>query len=120
MVLILWKGGVKVYHIDKDGTISVVRGDSASFCIDLVDANGDEYNLVQGDTLTFTVKKSAFSKTPLIQKNITGKIIDISPKDTIELPYGGYVYDVQLVTVEGFVDTVIPPRKFRVLGEVTF
>lgn len=109
-----------MYQIDKDGNISVVRGDSASFHIDLVDADGNEYNLVEGDTLTFTVKKSSFSNTPLIQKHVLGNIIDIHPQDTIELPYGGYVYDVQLVTAEGFVDTVVLPRKFRVLGEVTF
>lgn len=78
-----------MYQIDKDGNISVVRGDSASFHIDLVDADGNEYNLVEGDTLTFTVKKSSFSKSPLIQKHVLGNIIDIHPQDTIELPYGG-------------------------------
>lgn len=109
-----------VYQIDRDYNIAVVRGDSASFNINLFDANGEAYTLVEGDTLTFTVKKSAFSKAPLIQKNITGNVIDIFPEDTVNLPYGGYVYDVQLITVEGYVDTVVTPRRFRILGEVTF
>ena len=41
------------------------------------------------------------------------------PEDTVSLPFGTYRYDVELVLVSGYTDTVIPPSPFIVTGEVT-
>lgn len=40
--------------------------------------------------------------------------------ETERLAYGTYVYDIQLTTEDGTVDTVVPPHPFVLKEEVTF
>lgn len=102
------------------GDISIIRGDSAIFEITIVDEEKNIYTPTESDTITFTVKENTRSKPVVIQKPvIDGKVV-INPEDTNGLRYGKYVYDVQLVTGDGWVDTIIPPHSFTVMGEVTF
>ena len=101
------------------GNISIIRGDSAIFELNIVDANKNIYTPKEDDTITLTVKTSTRSKEVVFQKQWDdGKFI-INPEDTKELRYGNYVYDVQLVTANGWVDTIIPPHNFIVMEEVT-
>lgn len=99
-------------------TITITRGDTASFEITITDASGDEYTPVAGDVVTFTVKKSTKTEEALIQK--TGTSIALEHDDTAELKYGTYVYDVQLEYASGDIDTFIGPADFVVTEEVTF
>lgn len=99
-------------------TISLTRGDSAEFDIEVYDSDGNLYELADGDKLEFTVKDNIHMKTPVIYK--TGSQIRLVPKDTKSLSYKKYVYDVQLTLNDGTVDTIIPPSSFNVLSEVTF
>ena len=101
------------------GDISIVRGDSALFELNIVDANKNIYTPKEDDTITLTVKKSTCSKEVLFQKQWEDGKFVINPEDTKDLRYGTYVYDVQLVTDSGWVDTIIPPHSFIVMGEVT-
>lgn len=101
-------------------TISITRGDTGVFSLDIKNAQGQAYDYSQ-DTVLFTVKKTVFDNTPLIQKTVVyGENITILPSDTSSLPYGAYVYDVQLTTAGGVVDTIIVPSKFIVMEEVTW
>jgi hypothetical protein len=102
-----------------EGTkIYLTRGDSAEFNINIIDADGNPYELQEGDLVEFTIKEDIYSSDALIYK--TGTTIVIEPSDTSRLRYGTYVYDVQVTLSDGTVDTIIPPSEFKVLSEVTF
>lgn len=99
-------------------TISVTRGDTLRLHVDLVQDDGTEYELQDGDELTWTVRRSARSQTVLIQKH--GQDVVVEPSDTAPLDFGRYRYDVQLTTASGDVCTVVKPADFIVAEEVTW
>lgn len=109
-----------MFNIDKDTkTISIIKKDTASFEVIL-----DNYILIDGDKVTFTVAKEVEQQNPVLQIIVTsfegGKaIINLSSEDT-DLDIGNYLYDVQVNTKEGQIDTVIGPAKFKVIGGVTY
>lgn len=111
-----------MYRVQDDGTIDIVRGDSADFDVVVTQKNdqGEKviYDLQPGDVVEFTVKKSTKVKDKLISK--IGPHISLVPADTEGLEYKKYVYDVQLTLADGFVDTIIQPNTFNVLDEVTW
>lgn len=102
--------------------ISFTRGDTPTFTVGVTDANGEPYELQEGDRLTFTVKASTKVADPvLIQKVMTaetGPTFRLSAEDS-SLPYGSYRYDVELSTAGGDVFTVVKPDKLTVTEEVT-
>ena len=112
-----------MYIIKEDNSIEMVRGDSADFDIYLPirDEQGEiigEYELQPGDVLLFTVKKNTNTDDIIFQKS--GQHVEILPEDTETLPYGKYVYDVELTYASGFRDTVIRPKKLTLTDEATF
>lgn len=108
----------KIKQGAKGPTITITRGDTASFSISITDASGAAYEPQEGDTVTFTVKKSTKTDDILIQK--TGTAVQLEHEDTADLKYGTYVYDVQLTYASGAIDTFIGPADFVVTEEVTF
>ncbi len=98
--------------------ITLTRGDSAEFDIELLNADGSSYDIQEFDMIEFTVKKNVYSTNTLIHK--VGSRINIEPYDTADMSYGEYVYDVQVTFQDGSVDTVIPPSRFKIMSEVTF
>lgn len=99
--------------------ISITRGDTGIFTLDI--KNGATAYDYTNDTVLFTVKRDTYTTDALIQKTVVyGENVTILPEDTAGLDYGEYVYDVQVTTAGGLVDTVITPSKFVVLPEVTF
>ena len=144
-----------MYRIHDNGTIEIVRGDTAYFKIipqyfDIVENPEDEdlpsyyefidgeyiptedkyvdpkktyydlhdYELQDGDTLLFTVKRNAKRPEVIFQK--TGPMIHIESEDTEGLKYRTYKYDVQYSNSNGDVDTIIRPTDFKVSEEVTW
>lgn len=101
-----------------NNTIRITRGDSGEIDLTIYDVDGSEYELKDGDEVLFTVKENVYSANHLFQKS--GTKISVLPEDTQNLSYRKYVYDVQLTTATGTVDTIIPPSTFEVLSEVTF
>jgi len=105
--------------------ISMIRGDSEAIKVSCEDAQGVGVPLEDGDTLYFTVKRSAYTEEKILQKIVTEFIegvalITIFPKDTRELKTGAYYYDIQLNRANGTVKTIIPPSKFTINAEVTY
>lgn len=107
-----------MFNITDENVIYLTRGDSADFKINVYTIGGNEYEMKDTDTITFTLKRSTIDKENVFQK--TGNIIRINPNDTKDLSYGEYVYDVQLNFDNGDVDTIIEPTRFYVTEEVTF
>ena len=108
--------------------IELTRGDSASIVFSAVDGEGNEFEPVTGDKLTFAVAKKV-GDTPIF--SITNEYngdsdafwtILIEPEHTSELDFKTYVWDAQIqtqsstVTIIGKTDDVSP--KFKVWGEV--
>lgn len=99
-------------------SIQITRGDTGIFTLALTSA-GQPYDY-SNDEVLFTVKRNTNTTEIVFQKTVLyGENVTIEPQDTATLPYGNYVFDVQ-VTSGAVVDTVIPPSTFSVLPEVTF
>ena len=103
----------------RNNNISLIRGDSCILELAITDQEGNEYTLEDTDVVVLTVKKSTRADDIVFQKKVTDNKIKIDPEDTAKLPYGKYVYDVQLTTAAGYVDTIIPPHLFNVMGDAT-
>lgn len=105
----------------KNGTIKLTRGDTARITVKITnETTGGDYTVASGDTLTLSVKKAITDGEPCLQKVLTGTAtFHIEPKDTANMAYGKYKYDVELKTVEGDVYTVIESSPFELTWEVT-
>lgn len=109
-----------MFTIDKEtNQMTIVMKDTAAF-----DIAFDNYSLVAGDKVTFTVAREKESQNPLIQKVLTefdGGMarIQLSAEET-NLPKGSYYYDIQVETGDGRIDTVVGPAKFKVVEGVTY
>ena len=103
----------------QDNNISLIRGDSCILDLSITDPEGSEYEVTDTDVVVLTVKKSTRATDVVFQKKLINNQITIEPEDTAKLPYGKYVYDVQLTTATGYVDTIIPPHAFHVMGDAT-
>ena len=99
--------------------ISLTRGDSLILNFTIT-KNDEEYTPVQGDSVRFALKHTIPDDEPLILKNadITEQTITLEPTDTKSLAFGTYVYDIQLTTYDGYVDTFIGPAPFKITEEV--
>ena len=104
----------------QDNNIAMIRGDSGIFKIDVIDVAGNAVALDDNDVLTFTLRRATRSPTIVLQKTITDGTLTINPSDTQDMPFGSYVYDVELKRADGYTDTIIPPHEFLLLEEVTY
>ena len=107
-------------NFDKDTyKITMVRKDTGDLTVAL-----ENYLLDTGDEVVFTVNTGYDLEHPLIQKRITefqdhSALVRLDVGDT-DLEPGEYLYDVQVNTADGRVDTVIGPAKFKITGGITF
>lgn len=108
------------YTISARNSITLTRGDSFIAIVNIEDQNGNEYFPKEGSTLRFALKKDYDEYKPLLVKDIPidTLIFELKPEDTKPLPFGNYVYDIQLTTPEGRIDTIIPKGKFKLSEEV--
>lgn len=107
-------------NLDKDTyKITMVRKDTGDLTVAL-----DNYLLDTGDEVVFTVNTGYDLEHPLIQKRITefqdhSALVRLGVEDT-NLEPGEYLYDIQVNTADGRVDTVLGPAKFKITGGITF
>lgn len=101
--------------------IHLTRGDSAEFDLTIRDrVSGSVFILGDGDHLTFTLKRFITDKEPFVTKTLgqgirqeQGRcVLVFLPEDTRLLSCGRYIYEVKLVRVNGYTDTIIPARDF--------
>lgn len=100
--------------------ISLTRGDTATFRLQIKNQGGTDYEITPDDQVLFTVKRSPNDEEIVIQKAAANNCITIVPRETDNLAYGTYYYDVELRRPDGFVATVIPPHMLKLTEEVTF
>lgn len=103
-----------------DNAIIITRGDSQNVIITLTDDDGFPYVPVEGDTILFTMKKSAAAETVLIQKEININTLTISfvESDTENYAFGNYVYEVEVITAQNDHYTVIKNAPFIITEEL--
>ena len=108
-------------------TISMTRGDTFICQVSLT-RDGVEYTPVDGDVISFAMKRNVLNtsktayldETPLIQKTvpINTMLLRLDTEDTQSLPFGSYVYDMSITFSNGDVDTFINGAKITLLPEV--
>jgi hypothetical protein len=101
-------------------TITLTRGDTCAIDINIFTQDGAKYQLQPGDTVRFAMKQNYSDASPLVVKEIDKQLMQIwlEPEDTKGLNFGNYVYDIQLTTADGIVDTFIPKGKLKLTEEV--
>ena len=93
----------------ENNTIWLTRGDTFKATIDIKDRSGQTYEPQTGDVLKFHLKRHYEDETCIIEKTIPTDpiLLWLQPSDTQNLPYGNYVYEVELTFANGDVDTII-------------
>jgi hypothetical protein len=108
--------------VSKYAAISLTRGDTARLTVTPTIGEGDEkqpYIVQEDDVLTFTVKKNYGDSETLIEKKITGStMFHFEPKDTKDLAFGKYKYDVQITFPNGDNYTFLDKKEFIITEEV--
>lgn len=92
----------------EDGTIYLTRGDDAVIPV-LLKVRGEPYEMQEGDTLTFTVRKFG-AEEPLFSAVSETNEITVKHELTDGLEFGKYDADIQLTTWEGSIHTVYPAK----------
>ena len=106
-----------MFQISKNN-IKMVRGDTGEVELALTLDDGtavepDAYSAV------FSLKKSIDDIATIMQKTFVDGKISFSHADTNNLPYGTYVYDVQVELIEDNSVHTIGYHSFVVLADVT-
>ena len=104
--------------VDDNNNIKLTRGDTAIITLS-VKKNGSSYDYSE-DLTQFTVKRNTVTSEIVFQKTFTDSSIVINPSDTKDLYYSDLKFDVQLITPENEVYTVIGPADFIITEEVNF
>ena len=104
----------------KKTTITLTRGDTFRATISITDEDGNPYIPVEGETIRFAMKKDYSDAECLIEKDIpiSNMELVILPNDTKELPFGSYVYDIQITRANGDIDTFITKATLILTEEV--
>lgn len=108
----------------EDNRIYLTRGDTADISLIITQLDGSEYEVQEGDTLIFRMKKYATKESSevLIEKTALvseGEItFSLMPEDTLTLAFGEYRYEVELVTDADDHYTVIADMEFEVGKEL--
>lgn len=95
-----------------NNTITLVRGDTVEIPVTIRLRNGEKYIPSEGDVIRFALKEGYGDNVPvLIHKTLANAspIIRLESCETKELTARKkpYVYDVELTTANGYVDTVV-------------
>ena len=100
--------------------IELTRGDTFKRTLVLKDAEGNPFTPSHNDEIRFALKRKVKDENVLINKIIPNDtlILKIDPEDTKELPFGDYVYDIQITYPNGDVDTFITVSRFKLTEEV--
>lgn len=105
-------------YIDSDNNIKLTRGDTAKLKLTIMH-DAEEYDY-SSDLVQFTVKRNTVTEDIVLQKTFSGDTITILPTDTKDLYYSDLKYDVQIITPNNEVYTVIAPSLFEITEEVNF
>ena len=108
----------------KGTTVKHTRGDTANLKVTILrklpSGEKEPYTPEEGDVVRFALSDHYDDDNPLIKKDIPidTLILHLDPEDTESLEFGDYVYDIQLTTSDGDVDTFIDRAQWELTEEV--
>ena len=105
----------------KGKTIIMTHGDTIKLAVNIVNKNGSVYKPAQGDSIRFALKKDYEDEEAIIEAVIPNDtlLLRVESSETKKLDQNGeYVFDVELTTEDGTVDTFIPNGRLIVTPEV--
>lgn len=105
----------------KGTTITLTRGDTLKIKLDLTDGDGKPYTPNPNDSIRFAMKKKYTDSKPVVVKEIPNDtlVLHLEPEDTKNLQQPlDYVYDIQITTAAGDVDTFIANAILHLSEEV--
>ena len=109
-----------MFYIDSTThKIILTKGDNAEIEVQIKDAYGEDRGVYADDVLTLTVRKTVDAPVASITKTAIDGVFSFTPEDTSNLPFGSYVYDVELKTFTGKIYTIIPKSYFVLKEEIT-
>jgi hypothetical protein len=96
----------------------MVRGDTGTVELALTDENG---NAIEPEAYTaiFSLKKNIDDVAYIMQKQFVNGKVEFTHADTNNLPYGQYVYDVQVEILQDSSIHTIGANTFSILPDVT-
>lgn len=104
-------------------TIEMTRGDTVPINFELVDIDNNPVTFNEGDKLVFTVRRVAKKDSKdinwLIQKEIVNGKFKIEPKDTADLRYGLYKWDIEYQYNNGADIETVLNGQLKLTEEVT-
>lgn len=108
------------FTIKPSGTISLTRGDTLYAVLKLYNKEDERVVLGENDSVRFALKEEYEDVEPLLVIDIPvdTMTLRIAPEDTKSLPFGTYLYDIQVTFENGDIDTVIPRKTFNLLEEI--
>ena len=106
-----------MFQISKN-VVRMVRGDTGTVELALTDENG---NAIEPEAYTaiLSLKKNIDDVAYIFQKQFVNGKVEFTHADTNNLPYGTYVYDVQVELIEDNSVHTIGYHSFVVLADVT-
>ena len=99
----------------------MTRGDTAKIRVDLkYKQTGEVYTPEIGDEIVFTAINPIQSQKKIVKSiPIDTLMLRINPEDTRNLPYGQYLFDIQITFANGDVDTFITDGVLNITSEWT-
>lgn len=109
-----------MFIIDNDtNTMTIIKKDTASFKVAL-----ENYSLIDGDKVIFTIAKEAEQPEPIkqivVEDFYNGEATVLISSEDSNIEADTYLYDIQINTADGRVDTIVGPAKFKVIGGITY
>ena len=107
--------------------ITMTRGDTLLLQVNIFQDDNEEYVCQPGDSVRFAARpaglnaaKTEYANNIVIDKPIPtdSLMLQLEPADTKQLPFGKYVYDIELTKADGTVDTFITEATLILSPEV--
>lgn len=109
--------------------ISIVRGTTNFFRIDIVDQDGEPYKMGEDEKLVFGIKANPLDSERIFTKEISANgttvaggtfaILDLYPSDTLYIEPGKYVYDIGLQVGDNNFYNVVEASQFEIKPNIT-
>lgn len=107
-----------MFCITETNKIIITKGDTATMQVEAYDCEQKKYDIKPNDRVLIKVKKTQNSEPVINKEADADNIITFLPNDTNELDSGLYVYDIQIITENGNIYTIIPLNYFEIEEDV--